>query len=160
MRTSNTLNKRSHQSGFVALLSTIIIGAILLVLTIEVGQAGFYTRFMVLGTQWKEQSRVVAQSCGEQALAHILTDTTWTGGSTSTLSQGVCHTSPIQKNYPSPGLLTIRVSGEVKERFTNLVQVYQMGNVYLGTTPLSAQSSPSPVNKPLLISSTEVAVRP
>jgi hypothetical protein len=160
MQTSNTLNKRSYQSGFVALLSTIIISAVLLVLTIEVGQAGFYTRFMVLGIEWKEQSRVAAQSCGEQALARVLTDTAWMGGSTTTLSQGVCHTYPIQKNYPSPGLLTIRVSGEVEQRFTNLVQVYQMGNIYLGTTPLSAQSSPSPVNKPLLISSTEVAVMP
>jgi hypothetical protein len=160
MRTSNYLNKSSSQSGFVALLSTIIIGAILLVLTIEVGQAGFYTRFMVLGIEWKEQSRVVAQNCGEQALARALTDTAWSGGSTSTLSQGICHIYPIQKNYPSSGFLTIRVSGEVQERFTDLVQVYQMGNVYLGTIPLLSSASVSSVDKPVLVSSTEVTVMP
>ncbi len=156
-------SKIQLQSGYVALISTIIIGAVLLVMTIEAGQAGWYTRFIVLGTEAKMQSRTLAQSCAEQALAKTVTDPQWSGGATTTSSSGSCYIFPLQKNHPTSEALTLRVQAVVRGSYTNLVLIYNMHDIRQTAT---AQELPPPVRVtepniiPTLISVTEVAVLP
>lgn len=150
----------TKQSGFVALLSTIIIGAVLLTLTIEVGQRGFYTRFIVLGHEAKEQSRVIAEGCGNQALAMILHDLSSIGDVTTESGVGVCYIYPIEKKYPTAEFVTIRVQGIVRGSVTNLILTYRMGNIYQGVIPLSPYSSPDEITTPELVTSVEVDLMP
>jgi hypothetical protein len=131
----------STESGYIALLSTIIIGAVLLVITIEVGQSGWYTRFMVLGTEAKMQSRELAQSCGRLAVARVLVDTEWIGNTTTTNALGTCYVFPLQKNNPSAGLMTVQVQSVVQGSVTRLISEYDMKEASLSSTPLSVPST-------------------
>ncbi len=157
-------NYTNKEAGYVALLSTIIIGAILLVLTIEAGQSGFYTRFMVLGNEAKEQSRVLAIGCSAQAIGLVMSDITWTGNATTTDSAaGSCYVLPLQKNYPLSDQMTIRIQSTVRGSVTNLVLIYDMGEILQTGTPLSPSGSPPivpPLVTPELLSWQEVAVMP
>lgn len=158
------INNHTPDSGYVALLSTIIISAILLVMTIEAGQSGFYTRFMVLGSEAKEQSRLLATSCSAQALGMVLADMEWTGAATTTeVTAGSCYVFPVQKNYPASNQMTLRVQSVVRNSVTNLVLVYDMGEILQSGMPApplgSAPLIPSVVI-PQLKSWQEVVVMP
>lgn len=128
---------QNRESGYIALLSTIIIGAVLLVMTVEAGRLGFYTRFIVLGSESKELSRVLALGCAEQAAALVVTNPVWLGSATTTDSVvGSCYIFPIQKNFPNVGEMTIRVQSVVRNSVTNVVKVYDMHEVRLVNAPV------------------------
>lgn len=157
-------NYTNKESGYVALLSTIIFSAILLVMTIEAGQSGFYTRFMVLGNEAKEQSRILATGCGERAIGLVMADMTWIGDATTTDSAaGSCYVLPLQKNYPSGNQMTVRVRAGTRGSVTNLVLVYDMEEIHQTGAPLSTPSLPQVVPTsvvPKLLSWREVSVMP
>ena len=58
----------SRQRGYAALLCAIILSAVLLGLTAGAASAGYFTRFDILITQAKEQSRTWAQTCVSLAI--------------------------------------------------------------------------------------------
>ena len=154
---------KKSTGGYVALLSTMIIGAMLLIMTMEAGQLGWHTRYLVLGTEAKEQSRTIAENCTNQAVAHLITDVNWTGSATNTYKFGTCYVWPLQKNYPVREQLTIKVQTVVWGRVTNLVSVYDMGDI--NQTAEVTHQPPQPIIDPLrlmpqIISVTEFAVMP
>jgi hypothetical protein len=157
-------NYTNTESGYVAFLSTIIIGAILLVMTIEAGQSGFYTRFMVLGNEAKEQSRVLAIGCSAQAIGIVMANIGWAGNATTTESAASsCYILPLQKNYPLHDQMTIRIQSVVRGSVTNLVLVYDMKEILQTDTPLPPPGSPQvapPLVIPQLLSWREVSVMP
>jgi hypothetical protein len=65
------LNKKQSkkQDGYIALIVTIIISMVLLVMIAGGGFAGWRMRFIVLGTEHKEQSGALAEGCIYQAFA-------------------------------------------------------------------------------------------
>ncbi len=132
-------------NGYIALMTTITIGAILLTITIGMNEIGWTTRFLILGTENKAQSLTLAHSCADLAVAKIMTDPTYLGNSTTTLASGVCHIFPLILNSPTPNTLTIRVQGVVKQSTTNLEQQYDMGDVYLSEFALPA-NLPTTIN--------------
>jgi hypothetical protein len=64
-----------HQRGFVALLSTLIISATLLVLTVGVGMASFYARSDAVAIERVAEARSLAESCVEIVLLSLATST-------------------------------------------------------------------------------------
>jgi hypothetical protein len=56
------------QSGFVALISAIIIALVLLIFVVGTGAGGFYTRFDVFGSEIKEVSYGLAEACVHTAI--------------------------------------------------------------------------------------------
>jgi hypothetical protein len=155
--------RNSRQNGYVALLSTIIIGAVLLVITIEAGQSGWHTRFMVLGRELKMQSRNLAYSCTNQTLSFVLTDTGYVGGATTTSETGNCYVYPTEMNYPTAGHLTIRTQADVQGSITNLVTEYDMNNFHLDSSPLPVSNlgqANTPDIYPVMIRQIEVPTHP
>ncbi|MES2966331.1 MAG: hypothetical protein V4668_00925 [Patescibacteria group bacterium] len=134
----------SLQRGYVALLSVIIIGAMLLTMTIGVGQSGWYTRFMVLGAEAKQESKTLAANCMNEAIAHIMVDPLWRGSATTSYGSGVCYVYPIQIHYPQTQQITIRTKAEVRGAITNLVSEYNMQSIHLDTIPLDVSVLPLP----------------
>jgi hypothetical protein len=63
----------SSERGFIALMSVIIISAILLVLMIGVSTASFWARFDSLGNEERQIARGLAQSCINVALLALAT---------------------------------------------------------------------------------------
>ncbi len=137
------MKKVSGQSGYIALMATIIISLILLVMTVEEGSSGWYARFNILGTEAKEQANSLAEGCSEQAIAKLLTDPTYNGNSTTTYPYGVCYTFPIELNTPSSGLLTIKTQSVVRNSYTNLKVTASMNNILYGNTGTISPSQSS-----------------
>lgn len=128
------INEKTN--GYIALMSTITIGAILLTITIGMSEIGWTTRFLILGTENKAQSLTLAHSCADLAVAKIMTDPAYLGNSTTTLASGTCYIFPLILNTPTPNTLTIRVRGVVKQTTTSIEKQYDMSDVYLSEIAL------------------------
>ena len=57
--------------GFIALISVILISAVLIALVVMVSAAGFYSRFNVLDYENKKVSVSLAEACAETALVNL-----------------------------------------------------------------------------------------
>lgn len=66
---------KTHQDGFVALISTLIISAVLMSIVIGAGAAGWYARLDVLGSESKRIALSLAESCASVALTALATST-------------------------------------------------------------------------------------
>ena len=66
-----TQHNNNHNSGFVALISSIIIAAVLVSFALTTSQGQFFTRANMLDKELKVQSRLAAQSCVNITLLHI-----------------------------------------------------------------------------------------
>ena len=65
---------QKHNSGFVALISAIIISVILLLIVTNLSLTGFYDRSNILDGELKERSAALAEACADTALLKITTD--------------------------------------------------------------------------------------
>jgi hypothetical protein len=121
------------KGGYIALMATIIISLVLLVMTVEEGSSGWYSRFNILGTEAKEQANALAEGCADQALASIVTDPAYFGDATTTTVGGVCHVFPIEFNTPAQGFVTIKTQAEVRDSYANLEMTMNLNEIHLGT---------------------------
>ena len=77
---------KSKNSGFIALMSAIIISAILLLMVTSLGLTGFYGRYNILDSELKEYSSALAEACVDTVLLMLANDSGYTGGDTITVS--------------------------------------------------------------------------
>jgi hypothetical protein len=132
--------------GYVALMATIIISAVLLVLSIEGSEVGARARFDILGTEAKEQSVALAEACKDQTLAALISDLSYTGNATTTSPVGTCYIFPILLNTPTTGVVTLKIQSRVQNSFSNLEFQIAMNNIHIGNIPLppSVTTPPNP----------------
>ncbi|MBT9168078.1 MAG: hypothetical protein DDT19_01423 [Syntrophomonadaceae bacterium] len=64
--------------GFIALVSVIIISAVLLTVVVGGGLIGFYSRFNILDAEFKERSSALADACVDVLLLRLATGETIT----------------------------------------------------------------------------------
>ena len=151
---------REQTGGYVALMATIIIGAMLLVATVDVGMLGAAARFSILGTESKAQAHAMVRGCVDYAAAQLLSDTTYRGGATTTLPFGTCFVFPFAVDVPSTGLVTFKVQANVNQAVTNLIAVIKYQQVVLSPLPSPVPSaSPQPA-RVQIISLQEVPTLP
>jgi hypothetical protein len=72
--------------GFIALMSAIIISAILLIVVTTGGLTGFYSRSNILDAELKSRSAAAADACADQALLLIANDSAYIGLTLLTLN--------------------------------------------------------------------------
>lgn len=130
-----TLSHYSKEHGYIALMATIIIAAVLLVMSVEGSIAGWRARFNVLGTEAKEQASALAQGCADQALSAIMTDPSYTGDATTTTDVGTCHVFPIEFNFPIEGVVSIRTQAVVRGSYANLEMQLDMSEIHIDSIP-------------------------
>lgn len=138
--------------GYVALMATIIISAVLLILSVEGSEIGARARFDILGTEAKEQSLALGEACKDQALATLLSDPSYIGNATTTSPIGTCYTFPILLNTPTAGVITIKIQSRVRNSFSNLEFQITTNNIHLSTTPLPPGAI-SPLNPSIHLNS-------
>ncbi len=73
------LQTHSKDSGFVALMTAIILTAILLIVTITLNQTSFFTRGILLDSEYKERSAALAEACVDVARLKLANDITYPG---------------------------------------------------------------------------------
>lgn len=81
--------------GFIALMSAVIISAILLLVVASGSFSGFNSRFNLFETEMKERSSALADACADQTLLELANDSSYVGNATTTIGSDACYTGPI-----------------------------------------------------------------
>ena len=112
------LQRKSKKEGFIALMSVIIISAILLLVAVTAGLTGFYSRSNILDAEFKERSVALADACVDQALLQIAINPSYGGDTTVTLSdKDQCYIGPVP---PGSGIKTFKTQAIFQNAYTNL----------------------------------------
>ncbi len=121
--------------GYIALITTIIIGLTLMTIVSERSLVDWQARFNVLGAEAKAASHALASGCVDQVLMGLTIGRDYTNTSTSTFSNDLCVTYPVDQT--NPNLIKIKVQAQVNEAYTNLL--VKTDHLF---TPLSWQELP------------------
>jgi len=106
--------RHKKDSGFVALITAIILTAILLIVTITLNQTSFFTRGILLDSEYKERSAALAEACFDIARLKIANDSTYPGGELAIpIGSGFCDVISVSSNI-------IRTRATSSESVTNL----------------------------------------
>jgi hypothetical protein len=106
--------------GFIALMSAIIISAILLILVSTGSLTGFYGRMNVLDSELKSRSMTAAEACADHAFLLVMRDSDYTG--TEVLKFNSLDSCRILVSGTSPK--SIRIQATSTPAVTNLLISY------------------------------------
>ncbi len=103
--------------GFVALISSIIISAILLIILTTLSLGEFYTRYNILDSELKERSRDIADACVDETLLAIANNSAYTGNETKTVNENTCFIDTVVTNGSEK---SFRIRAIYQNYFTSL----------------------------------------
>ena len=111
---------RDLQQGYIALVSVIVISALLIGISSVLSFTGFFGRFNVLDSEFKEVSIGLAEACAEQAILILADNPSYSvpaGGETYNVGSETCLIDDIT---PSSWPRTIYAQGVFHDSYTNL----------------------------------------
>ncbi|OGZ06580.1 MAG: hypothetical protein A2762_00570 [Candidatus Lloydbacteria bacterium RIFCSPHIGHO2_01_FULL_54_11] len=124
------LKRSLSQTGFIALVSVILITFVLITFTVSIGLSGFLGRANQLDSEFKEQSIASAEACVEKATADLVAGNPTTGAVTFGGGAYTCTVVSITADTPNAGETTIKSQGIypitpplTRSSYTNLVVV-------------------------------------
>ncbi|MEK7613727.1 MAG: hypothetical protein AAB439_02530 [Patescibacteria group bacterium] len=114
-------------------MSVLIISLVLLTLAVSVSLTGFYARSNILGSEIKEQSMALAESCVSKAVADVAIGNPTTGvvsfsENPYTGDAYECTILSITSDSPNTGETTIETQGIFYNSYTNLVVTIDSNN--------------------------------
>lgn len=109
-----------NKEGFIALMSAIVLSAVLIAVTVALNQSGFFARSALLDSEYKERSAALAQACANVALLKLIADPAYAGGEIVALQSDSCWIRPTKINSPIAGENTIETSAAFQEASTTL----------------------------------------
>ncbi len=93
------MKKKNKKSGFIALISVILVSAILLLIAVTLSVSNFFERYAILDSEFKERSVTNAEACAREGLLLIANNTVNLSTTTITISSGnTCKLGPIQSS--------------------------------------------------------------
>lgn len=116
---------RSASRGFIALISIIIISAILMLVAVTLSFTGFYGRYNALDSEFKERSLALAEACAEEAILKIVMDAGYFGSETVEVEDEQCTIGAITV---LGNIKTFRAEAVFGEAYTNLEISYDFVN--------------------------------
>ena len=115
--------KKDKKDGFVALITAIILSAILLIVTTTLNQTSFFTRSILLDSEYKERSAALAEACVDVARLKLANNPTYPGNEPSIpVGSELCEIKPISGN-------TIEAKGIYRESVTNLRVIFNPSDI-------------------------------
>ncbi len=108
----------TNKSGFIALISVIIISAVLLIVATTLSFSGFFGRFSVLEHEFKKKSFSLAEACAEQARLKLFIDNEYSGNETVNVGTDSCQIFPSSNPTGNPRNFDIRAI--YRDSYTNL----------------------------------------
>jgi len=109
--------KTKGQSGYIALISVIIIVALLMVISVAVSFSGFFSRFGILENEYKEVSSGLAEACADTAILKLAGDWSYFGSESVIVGSNNCQIISVQD---SGSQKLIRAQANYKNSYTNL----------------------------------------
>ncbi len=94
------INYRAKQDrGFIALITAVIISAILLLISINLSLTGFYSRSNILDFELKETSSNIAEACVDVAILKIINNSNYSPADESVnISENKCIIESVTDN--------------------------------------------------------------
>src|SRR3989304_4027993 len=83
-------SKLKARYGYIAIISALIISAIIVVVVVTIGQASFLGRAGIARTHYKERSRSLAQACANTALLKLASSSSYGGNETINVASDTC----------------------------------------------------------------------
>ncbi|MBI2609980.1 hypothetical protein HYW53_02280 [Candidatus Giovannonibacteria bacterium] len=111
---------KKSDNGFAALITVIVLSAILLTVALTLNQSGFFARSAILDSEYKERSSTLAEACVDQALVKLVADPAYGGNETISFGADACSVRPILFDSPASGKTTIETKANFNEAITNL----------------------------------------
>ncbi len=111
-------NKTKNNSGFIALISAVIISVILLLIISNSSLTGFYSRSDILDSELKEKSAALAEACTDTALLKISNNSTY-NPSNEIVNVG-SDTCIIKSVAYGAGQKTVNITADYNHYVTNL----------------------------------------
>ncbi|MEK7464748.1 MAG: hypothetical protein AAB617_03145 [Patescibacteria group bacterium] len=103
--------------GYIAIISAIIITAILTVIALVFSSSNFLGRFDTENAEMKSISREVARGCLEYARLQISLNSSYAGGELKAIASSSCYILPIQTQGPNK---IIQATSTVSNKNTNV----------------------------------------
>lgn len=85
-----------NQSGYIALVSTIIISVLLMAVSFATSSSGFFGRFNILNAEFKERSLALAEACVDTALLKLAQNQSYAGNENISMGNDQCSVLPIE----------------------------------------------------------------
>ena len=105
---------KKNPKGFIALMSAIIISAILLLVVVSSSFTGFYGRLNILDSELKERSLASAEACVDEAILNLANDPNYVGNATFRLNSiDKCYLGTIPAFNPKTFRVQATSSGAV-----------------------------------------------
>ena len=119
------MNPESKQSGYVALLSAILITVLLVAFATHAGLNSFLLQFDALHAEAKEESMALAKGCLEYFRLHAILGHSLSGEMVvmDPLSQNSCTILDSQQDHPSQGQWLVVTKATVRQSHTVLQSV-------------------------------------
>lgn len=90
------MSENNSEKGFIALISAIVIAAILMLIVASTGLVSIYSRTNILDSELKERSFSAADSCADEGLLQLGLDPTYSGGTFTLNSLDRCRIGKVQ----------------------------------------------------------------
>ncbi len=84
------------RNGYLALTSIIIISILVLTISLSLEFSGFFARFNILDSEYKERSLALADACADKALLKIVQNASYPGNETIIIGDNSCNILPIE----------------------------------------------------------------
>lgn len=110
------------QSGFIALITTLIIFSIALSIGLGISLLSISEMKMGLKKTQSSQAYFLANLCAEQALMNLKEDISYLGGEIIEIEEGSCQILPVEGSW------TIKVSGSFKNQIKKIKIVVSQVN--------------------------------
>ncbi len=114
---------KNNSRGFIALMSAVIISAIIMGILFTVNRTSFYARFDALDGEHKYRANSLAESCASRALLRLAEDYSYDpSDEVIATDEGSCSIASVLPHSPRTGSssnLTINTEGSYKNTFSN-----------------------------------------
>ncbi|MBI3459075.1 hypothetical protein HY061_02330 [Candidatus Azambacteria bacterium] len=106
-----------NNSGYIAIISTIIISLLLMGIIFAVNSSSFLTRSNLLNSEFKEQSFALAEACVDSALLKLAQNASYSGNENVLIGNDQCSILPMETLSSQK---IIKTKAILKKAITNL----------------------------------------
>ncbi len=113
-------------SGFIALISAIIISVVLLLVVVNISLTGFYNRYNILDSELKKRSDALAEACADTAIIKLSNDLNYNLVSIDhaiPIGTNKCDIYSINPNPPRSGNITIVTKANYNNTYYSTFQI-------------------------------------
>ncbi len=118
---STQVTQPKATAGFIALISAVIISAILLIVATSGSLSGFTTRFDIVASEYKEHSLALADACVDRVLLQLSFNPSYSGSETVLIGSSGDQCQIFASSGTNPRTFTVQ--GVYEDAYTNLTVV-------------------------------------